>query len=112
MDKITQLSVAIRLGSIGATQGIGMVSFHSETSPCVLGMAKLSIMMDPKSSYYDLEQRFPILGLKKVKSPAYSSISSSLLYTIWELNDVYRWPPADIADWLERIEKEQEKQEK
>lgn len=115
MNTITKLSEAIRVGSIGVKQGFGSRSLYSDTSPCVLGMARIALGIE-SNVYETLKEKFPYLRDDYVKE-RHGSLpediidnltpsSSSLLSVCWLLNDAAKQTPDQIADWVESIEKD------
>ena len=109
---ITQLSEAIRIGSMLSPQG--RTGIMSGPERCALAAAADAVGMDALwnsmltqrlVNYDALEQRFPILR-RWAEHPMGRGIPlMPVRNIIWALNDSYGWTRAQIAVWLESVER-------
>lgn len=109
-----KLSEAIRLGAMATEKGTGSESILSDVMPCALGAARLAagIKCDEESEAFRLlQEQWPIT--QTVVNRPTTDIEfhdqvedrATLLSMIWQLNDCSNWTRAQIADWVEAIER-------
>lgn len=103
-----KLSHAIMMNGMTKPQGFGDKSVYSIDSPCAIGGALQAIgkQRDGSSAYHTFTYEWP--WVNRSSSCPSCPAAGTVRDTIWHLNDNHRWTRQQIAEWVSRVEPDEE----